>query len=100
MIPILNKEQINDVDNHTIRYETINSNSLMERAGTNCYKFIKNEIIKNTPHSIHIFCGVGNNGGDGLVVARKLLLDGYKVNIYKVQFRLNESSLLSSQTSL
>ena len=94
MIPILNKEQINDVDNHTIRYETINSNSLMERAGTNCYKFIKNEIIKNTPHCLHIFCGVGNNGGDGLVIARI-------VNINKVQFRANESSdFLSNEKKL
>ena len=101
MIPILNKEQINDVDNHTIRYETINSNGLMERAGTNCYEFIKNEIIKNKAHSIHIFCGVGNNGGDGLVIARKLLLDGYKVNIYKVQFKANESSdFLSNEKKL
>jgi len=33
---------------------------------------------------IHVFCGIGNNGGDGLVLARHLMLDGYNVNTYIV----------------
>jgi hydroxyethylthiazole kinase-like uncharacterized protein yjeF len=31
---------------------------------------------------IHVFCGIGNNGGDGLVLSRHLILDGYNVKTY------------------
>ena len=92
MIPILDRNQINQVDNNTIKFEGIKSNDLMERAGTNCYNFIKKQLIKNKSCNIHVFCGIGNNGGDGLVIARKLLMDGYKVNVYKIQFSTNEST--------
>ena len=33
---------------------------------------------------IHVFCGIGNNGGDGLVVARHLITHGYNVKTYIV----------------
>jgi hydroxyethylthiazole kinase-like uncharacterized protein yjeF len=35
---------------------------------------------------IHVFCGIGNNGGDGLVVARHLVTHGYNVKTYIINF--------------
>ena len=84
MIPILNSKQINDVDLHTISNNNIKSFDLMERAASNCCEFIKKNVLrKNFENIIHIFCGVGNNGGDGLALARMLNQDGYIVNYIK-----------------
>lgn len=57
----------------------ISSQELMERAGTECYKIIKDEVSKRD--TILIICGTGNNGGDGQVIARLLKEDGYSVSI-------------------
>ena len=92
MIPILDKNQIKIIDNYSIKNEPISSYDLMERAGTKCYEYIKKKIIQNTSSVIHVFCGIGNNGGDGLVIGRKLFLDGYTVNFYKIKFGKNQSS--------
>lgn len=53
---------------------------MMENAGSEAAKFImsKNPILGK---NILIFCGKGNNGGDGFVVARKLFEDGAKVKL-------------------
>lgn len=56
---------------------------MMENAGTAAADFIKSkEKIKGK--SVLVFCGKGNNGGDGYVVARKLKQDGADVNIVMV----------------
>ena len=52
---------------------------LMERAGKECAKLI-NPMLAGK-RSIIIFCGQGNNGGDGLVCARYLKENGYDVSI-------------------
>ena len=50
---------------------------LMERAGMNCAKIIMDEIPEN--QSVMVICGTGNNGGDGLVIARLLHHAGYDI---------------------
>jgi ADP-dependent NAD(P)H-hydrate dehydratase / NAD(P)H-hydrate epimerase len=55
---------------------------LMENAGKNVAEFVKNQI-KNTKNNILIFCGTGNNGGDGCVAARYLQTD-YHVSVFLV----------------
>ncbi len=56
---------------------------MMENAGTAAAEFIRTkEKIKGK--SILVFCGKGNNGGDGYVVARKLLQEGADVKIVMV----------------
>ncbi len=52
--------------------EPISSLDLMERAGNNFATFLSGEYILQKYSEIYVFCGPGNNGGDGLVVARKL----------------------------
>jgi len=57
---------------------------MMENAGSAAAEFIKTkEKIKGK--SILVFCGKGNNGGDGYVVARKLLQEGADVKIIMVE---------------
>ncbi len=63
-------EQIRTWDQYTIQHEPILSIDLMERAA----KVLTEEILQLFPHLHHfaIFCGPGNNGGDGLAIARLL----------------------------
>ncbi len=94
---ILNVEQIRATDAYTIQNEPIESHDLMERAANafvNC--FVKKYV---STRSVHIFCGVGNNGGDGLCIGRLLYLRGYKVQVYVVRFSPKASSdfLLNEQ---
>ena len=67
---VLNLIQIKEWDKYTIENEPITSIKLMERAATACVKWIEKE--KFNFNKVAIFCGQGNNGGDGLVVARLL----------------------------
>ena len=74
---IFNSEQIRAWDKFTLEAEKITSLELMERAVVKCLPFLLDQIkFKN---KILIFCGHGNNGGDGLVVGRLLLNMGYEV---------------------
>lgn len=74
--------QIREADAYTIANEPVASIDLMERAAQACFKYIKARWKK--PVSIKIFCGMGNNGGDGLAIGRMLALAGFDVSVYKV----------------
>ncbi len=84
MIKILPVEKIREADAYTIKKEPIPSIDLMERAATQCFKWIKKRTDKN--QKVKIFCGPGNNGGDGLVVARLLAEKHYEVEVFIVKF--------------
>lgn len=82
---ILSAGQIREIDAKTIQYEGISSLELMKRAAVAFYDwFIKKYPDKNI--SIIILSGVGNNGGDGLMVARMLHKAGYRVYTYVVEY--------------
>jgi NAD(P)H-hydrate epimerase len=76
---ILNAAQIRQADAYTIEHEPIASVDLMERAAGKCFDWISAKIEKS--RKIKVICGLGNNGGDGLVIARLLLKAGYDVDI-------------------
>ncbi len=57
---------------------------LMENAGEAVFRFIRGHIRKYRSKKYLVFCGPGNNGGDGLVVARKLVLDSGKPGSVRV----------------
>lgn len=65
-------EQTRSCELHTMENEPIASIDLMERAGTRCAEQIANLIQQSKFQHIYVFCGTGNNGGDGLVIARHL----------------------------
>lgn len=82
---ILTSDQIRKIDAETILREGIPSLELMKRAATAFYHFFT-ERYPNKNISVAIFAGVGNNGGDALVVARLLHKAGYPVKAYMVEF--------------
>ena len=61
---ILSIEQIRQADAFTIKHEPIKSIDLMERAATNCFHWIAEKF--DPQKKVIVFCGLGNNGGDGL----------------------------------
>lgn len=83
---ILDSGEIRKWDAYTIKNEPISSFDLMERAAKLCTKYILGSYAFN---SVDIFCGIGNNGGDGLVVARLLNERKISVNVYIVEFSKN-----------
>ena len=74
---ILSREQIRQADAFTIENEPIASIDLMERASAAFAEKFKLYVGKEK--KIFVFCGTGNNGGDGLAVSRLLLNTGYRV---------------------
>ncbi|RXM40964.1 bifunctional ADP-dependent NAD(P)H-hydrate dehydratase/NAD(P)H-hydrate epimerase [Chryseobacterium sp. CH21] len=77
---IFTAEQIRNWDQFTIAHEPVSSIQLMERASMAVAHWIS-EHCKNHKKLV-IFCGNGNNGGDGLAVARILYLKGFDVDVF------------------
>lgn len=78
---ILTAQQLAIADEVTIKKQEISSYDLMERAAGIAFQRI-HEQLKGTTVAINVFCGIGNNGGDGLVIARQLIEHDYHVNVY------------------
>ncbi len=57
---------------------------MMENAGANAARLV-NSAIDLKWKSILVFCGTGNNAGDGLVFARHAIILGAKVSLYFVR---------------
>lgn len=72
--------QIRSWDQFTISHEPVSSVQLMERASTAVAGWIS-EHCKNHRKMI-VLCGNGNNGGDGLAVARMLYLKSFDVDVF------------------
>jgi hydroxyethylthiazole kinase-like uncharacterized protein yjeF len=82
MIRILSSKQTRAADAYTIEHEPILSINLMERASR---EFVNWFIEKfDATHRVGIVCGTGNNGGDGLAVARLLREWNYRVHVWIV----------------
>lgn len=81
---ILSAEEIRLWDQYTIQHEPIASIDLMERAAAKCVDWIEeNGFVED---SFSIFCGKGNNGVDGLAIARLLAEKNYSVKVYVLEF--------------
>ncbi len=81
---IFKSSQVSIIDKYTILNEPISSIDLMERAATNVYDRIIKDFDKQSKFCV--IAGAGNNGGDGLVIARLLLNAGYEVEVYMLNF--------------
>lgn len=86
---ILSARQQQRLDQATMDREPISSSDLMERAAKRCTGQILNYIEKDD--RVGIVCGSGNNGGDGLVIARLLDEKGFDVSVYYVALSENGS---------
>ena len=82
---ILSPQQTAKADKATIENTGITSVDLMEYAATNCFQWLHNKL-HGGDIQIHVFCGIGNNGGDGLVIARHFYKHNYKVICHIVNF--------------
>ena len=87
---ILNVEQIRALDAFTIYNEPVSSVNLMERAAQAFAWWFCNQFVNTRP--VTIFCGKGNNGGDGLAIARILSQKSYDVRVYIVEHTANPSA--------
>lgn len=72
--------QIKQWDAYTIQNEPIRSIDLMERAARACFDWLQQHF--STDERYLVFCGSGNNGGDGLAIARMLNNAKQKISVY------------------
>jgi hydroxyethylthiazole kinase-like uncharacterized protein yjeF len=77
---LTNTREMRDMDRRAIEEYGISEELLMENAGLDAYHVIRNRYTIGTSKFL-ILCGVGNNGGDGLVVARKLHSVGAEIKV-------------------
>lgn len=83
---VLSAAQIRESEKLTMEQEPIASIDLMERAGTIfTQKLLHDYALTHKYHAV-VFCGPGNNGGDGLVVARLLTQEGIAVDVVLCTF--------------
>ena len=81
---ILVAEQVRAWDQFTIQHEPVTSLNLMERAATALFEWLMQSGYKG--RKFQVFCGKGNNGGDGLVIARLLALSGHQVTVFIMEY--------------
>jgi ADP-dependent NAD(P)H-hydrate dehydratase / NAD(P)H-hydrate epimerase len=81
---LLTAQHIRDWDQFTIKNEPILSINLMERASIACVEPIKRVYAQGKLADIVVFCGSGNNGGDGFAAARLLKSEGYPVQVFQL----------------
>lgn len=78
---VMSRGQVRSFDKWAITRLGIPSAVLMENAGRSCAEFIKNKLRDLHKAKVCLFCGTGNNGGDGYVVARHLLNSDFDVTV-------------------
>lgn len=79
---VLDAASMKNVDSYSINTLGIPSVVLMERAALSVTEAIESKVKGNIHTDIICVCGRGNNGADGLAVARQLYLKGYNVAVY------------------
>src|SRR5690348_7046906 len=80
---ILSAEQLREADAFTIDRENLALGELMERAALSFTNWFEQHCGREK--EIAIFCGPGNNGGDGLAIARLLNERDYLVRTFLPQ---------------
>ncbi|HEY1694493.1 MAG TPA: NAD(P)H-hydrate dehydratase [Polyangiaceae bacterium] len=84
MNPVLSRAQMRAFDEHAIRACGVPSVVLMENAGRGATDVLVRELLEGDAANARVIvvCGTGNNGGDGFVVARHLLVRGADPSVY------------------
>lgn len=79
---LLSAQSIREADQYTITHEPVASIDLMERASIAFVNRFLALYSANSP--VVVLAGMGNNGGDGLAVARLLLEKSYQVSTFTI----------------
>lgn len=77
----MTRDQVRAFDQWAINTLGIPGVVLMENAGRSCAELIAEKLANLSEPKVSIFCGTGNNGGDGYVIARCLLNRGFNVKV-------------------
>lgn len=78
---VMTRDEVRAFDSWAINMLGIPGVVLMENAGRSCAELIKEKLSGIAEPKVCIFCGTGNNGGDGYVIARHLLNNGFRVAV-------------------
>ncbi len=78
---IMSRAEVRAVDGWAINQIGVPGVVLMENAGRCCAELVKEKLEGVEDPEVCVFCGMGNNGGDGYVIARHLLNAGFKVRV-------------------
>lgn len=70
---VVTRDEVRAVDRWAIEELGLPGVALMENAGRSCAEFVMDKLANKRTPRVCIFCGTGNNGGDGYVIARHLL---------------------------
>ncbi|HSF54318.1 MAG TPA: NAD(P)H-hydrate dehydratase [Algoriphagus sp.] len=91
MLKILSGKQVKELDAAHILRNGISSLELMERAALAFVDWWNSKkFATDTP--VLIFCGAGNNGGDGFAIARLLYKSGFRITVFKCFTEIDQLS--------
>jgi hydroxyethylthiazole kinase-like uncharacterized protein yjeF len=76
---VMSRDEVRRVDAWAIDEIGVPGVVLMENAGRSCAELAQEKLAGVDRPRVCIFCGTGNNGGDGYVIARHLLNAGFRV---------------------
>ncbi len=99
---LVNSMQMRECDRNTSEYYKVPSVVLMERAALAVTECVREVFVESVSANgrILVVCGAGNNGADGLAVARLLHQQGYEVHIYQAHKEKRKSELNMLQTEI
>ena len=88
---ILSAEQMRVAESYTMEHQPVSSIDLMERAAVAACEVLEQRFAPTRP--LVIFCGPGNNGGDGLAIARLMAAKGRAVScfLFNIRGKLSEN---------
>jgi len=78
---VMSRDEVRAVDRWAIHETGVPGVVLMENAGRSCAELVKDRLAGVENPEVAVFCGTGNNGGDGFVIARHLLNAGFRVSV-------------------
>ena len=78
---VMTRDEVRAFDAWAINTLGIPGVVLMENAGRSCAELVRDKLKDVTDPKVCIFCGTGNNGGDGYVIARHLINSGFDVTV-------------------
>ena len=81
-LPLYSAAQVRELDRLAIEEAGIPGYTLMTRAGEACWAVIN--LCWSGDNALSVFCGAGNNGGDGFVIARLALQANWRVQVYQL----------------